>query len=174
MTGLAGAAAVVLAATFAVAARAKFVDASSTEASFSQLGLPRPARLRRAVIVWELLLAALLVLVPAAGAVTSIVTLGAFSGILERTRRSGAAVTCGCFGATSRRPIGAIDLARNAVLALLAALALGAGVSLARPDLAGLMIVTLGLGVAAIVGQLLELRGQVGSLYRIELAGEAR
>lgn len=171
MSGVAGAAAVMVAAVFALAATAKWRDRPTTARAFRDLGLPAPRRWVVPVIVAELCVAALLLLRPAIGGVVAIATLVAFSAVLAVAIRRGDDVVCGCFGAANDRPVGVVDLARNGVLVAASALAL-LGDGIARPSLPGLVTVTaLGVSVALVL-QLLTIRGQIGSVFRIELAGE--
>ena len=171
MSGIAGAAALVVAVVFALAAVAKWRDRPTTARAFRDLGLPAPRRWVVPVIVAELGVAALLLLRPAVGGVVAIAALLAFSTVLAAAIRRGDDVVCGCFGAGSDRPVGVVDLARNGALVVASAVALF-GDGLARPSLPGLVTVTaLGVSVALVL-QLLTIRSQIGSVFRIELAGE--
>ena len=109
--------ALALAAVFAWAGAAKLVDRRTTARSFRALGLPGGALLTTGVPVAELVLAAGLVLVPAAAAPVAVALLAAFSVVLGRALHDGVAVGCGCFGTARRGPVSARDLGRNAVLA---------------------------------------------------------
>ena len=120
--------AIVLAAVFAWAGAAKAVDRRATARSFRALGLPGEVVLTTGVPVAELLLAAGLVLVPAAAAPVALGLLTAFTVVLGRALREGVTVGCGCFGTARRGAVSGRDLARNGVLAALAlAVAINAG-----------------------------------------------
>jgi uncharacterized membrane protein YphA (DoxX/SURF4 family) len=111
---------IVLAAVFAWAGAAKAVDRRATARSFRALGLPGEVVLTTGVPVAELLLAAGLVLAPAAAAPVALGLLTAFTVVLGRALRDGVAVGCGCFGTARRGAVSGRDLARNGVLAALA------------------------------------------------------
>jgi hypothetical protein len=124
--------AIALAAVFAWAGAAKAVDRDTTARSFRALGLPGRALLTTGVPVAELLLAAGLVLVPAAAAPVAVGLLVAFSVVLGRALRDRVAMGCGCFGTARRGPVSGRDLVRNAVLAAAAvAVAVAGGTWLA-------------------------------------------
>lgn len=110
----------VLAVVLVAAALAKVRDPGRTRAGFERLGLPAPAVVGRAVPAAEVAVAVLLVVVPAWGGMVAFALLAGFTAYLAGLVRSGRQVPCACFGATSDRPIGARQLARNAVLLALA------------------------------------------------------
>ncbi len=171
MSGLAGAAAVCVAVVFALAAGAKWRDRPTTAHAFRDLGLAAPERWVAPVVFVELGLAMLLIVRPAIGGPAAIATLIVFSVVLAVAIRRGDDVVCGCFGATGDRPVGPVDLVRNGALVLTSFVA-ATGTGIARPSLVGLVTVT-ALGAAvALVLQLLTIRSQIGSVFRIELAGE--
>jgi uncharacterized membrane protein YphA (DoxX/SURF4 family) len=111
---------IALAAVFAWAGAAKVVDRRTTARSFRALGLPGVALLTTGVPVAELVLAAGLVLAPAAAAPVALGLLSAFTVVLGRALHDGVAVGCGCFGTARRGPVSGRDLVRNGVLAALA------------------------------------------------------
>jgi uncharacterized membrane protein YphA (DoxX/SURF4 family) len=132
-----------LAAVFAWAGAAKAVDRRATARSFRALGLPGDALLTTGVPVVELVLAAGLVLVPAAAAPLAFGLLVAFSVVLGRALREGVPVGCGCFGTARRGPVSARDLLRNAVLAavaLVVAVAGGTGVAAVAAGVVGALV----------------------------------
>ena len=123
MDGLAYAAALVLAATFAWAGVAKLVARQRTLAAFTALRVPAPDVLARAVPSVELVLAAGLVVVPGWAAVAALALLAGFTTFLVRGVRGGVVVGCGCFGAPGDAPLSSADLVRNGALLLAAAVA---------------------------------------------------
>ena len=123
--GLGYAAAVVLAAVFAVAASAKLRDPAGTTRSFRTLGLP--GSLGRVVPVVELAVAAGLLVVPAWAAIAALALLAGFTTFLVLGIKRGVTVPCNCFGSTSRAPLSGRDLARNAALEAAAVASLFAG-----------------------------------------------
>jgi uncharacterized membrane protein YphA (DoxX/SURF4 family) len=124
VTGFGFVCAVVLAAVFVWAAAAKFARPAVTAAGFRTLGLPVPGGLAWAVPAAEVVTAVLLVAVPPVGGVVALVLLGAFSAVIARALRLGLTTPCGCFGATSAKPVSRADLVRNLLLACLALAAL--------------------------------------------------
>lgn len=125
VAGIGYTAAVVVAAVFAVAGVAKLRHPAGTAADFEALGLPRARTMALFVPVAELSVVALLLIVPAAGAIGALVTLAFFTVFLVGRLRSGVHVPCACFGAARRDPLSWVEIARNIGLAVLAALALG-------------------------------------------------
>ena len=116
----------VLAVVFVWAAVAKLRDRPATVRAFTDAGLPAPEALAVVVPVVELVLAGLLVVVPAWGATAALAVLAGFTTQLALARRRGVDVGCGCFGGT--RPVPArLELARNAGLALIALIVVAIG-----------------------------------------------
>lgn len=111
---------VVLAAVFAFAGGAKFADQEGTAQGFHDLRLPKAPRLAVQVPAVELATAVLLIAAPVGGAIVALVLLVAFSILLALRLNDGDEVPCKCFGSMRTRTISWVDLARNAVLALLA------------------------------------------------------
>lgn len=168
MSELAYLAAVVLAALFAWAGAAKLGARSRTTRTFRALGLPAPAALAVAVPVVELALAAGLLVVPRSAAAGALVLLLAFSAVLARAVAAGTEVGCGCFGSARRDRVSVVDLARNALLAVAAVVALGAPAPDA-PGIAAVLAAGAAVGTAALLLALADLRRQVGSIWRMDL-----
>lgn len=143
------AAACVLAVTFAWAGAAKLGRPAETAAGFAALGLGRPATLARAVPPVELTLAVVLLAAPAAGGAAALVLLAGFSAALARALRRGVEVPCACFGRAGGPPVSWVELARNALLAALAVLALAAGLEPRVPALLAGVNVVLVVGASA-------------------------
>ena len=129
------AAAGVLAATFAWAGASKLGRPGETAAGFADLGLRRPVVLARAVPVAELGLAVTLLAVPAAGAAVTLVLLAGFSLVLVRALHRGDDVRCACFGRAGGPPLSWVELIRNGLLGVLAAVAVPAGLDPRVPAL---------------------------------------
>jgi uncharacterized membrane protein YphA (DoxX/SURF4 family) len=117
-------AAVVLAAIFATAGIAKLRDLRATLEQFTALGLPRPGVFTRIVPLAELALVTLLLIVPAVGAIFSMITLAFFTTFLVSRVRAGVSAPCACFGATVSTPLSWVDVVRNILLFLLSCAAL--------------------------------------------------
>lgn len=143
------AAACLLAAVFAWAGAAKLGQPAETAAGFAALGLDRPAALARAVPVVELALAVGLLAAPAAGAAAALLLLAAFTAVLARALRRGVEVPCACFGRAGGPPLSWVEVARNGLLAALAALALAAGLDPRVPALLAAVNVVLVAGASA-------------------------
>jgi hypothetical protein len=143
-------AAVVLAAIFATAAIAKLRDLRATLEQFTALGLPRPGVFTRIVPLAELALVTLLLIVPAVGAIFSMITLAFFTTFLISRVKAGVSVPCACFGATVSTPLSWLDVIRNIGLFLLAATALIATRPI-RPTPADIAVVAAAVGGAAIL-----------------------
>lgn len=118
-TPLALAAALIVAAVLAVAAVAKLRRPAETERDFADLGLPAASTLARLVPAAELVVAALLVILPGWGGVVAFGLLALFTANLAVVVRSGRLVSCACFGAASRAPVSARHLVRNGALLVL-------------------------------------------------------
>ena len=156
-SGIGYTAAVVVAAVFAVAGVAKLRDLRTTVEDFERLGLPNPEVFARLVPLAELAVAALLLIVPAAGAIAALVTLAFFTTFLVGRIRAGVTAPCACFGAASKAPLSGIEIARNIGLMVLSAAALATDRPV-KPSVADLALV-LGL-TAAGAGILHRLRGR--------------
>lgn len=124
--GIGYASAVVLAAVFALAAVSKLRDLDATATGFDELGLPSPRVFAAIIPLAELGIVALLLIVPAAGAIAAIVTLAFFTTFLIGRVRAGVRAPCACFGAARPTPLSWTDIIRNLLLVLLAAAALPA------------------------------------------------
>jgi hypothetical protein len=138
-----------LACVFVVAAGAKIRDLEGTRRGFAQLGLPRPAELAWLVPIMEVVVAALLVLVPGWGGVAGFGLLIAFTVVLVVTVRSGSPVPCRCFGGTRSDPVSWGQVTRNLWL-LCHALAASLISALTRPGLVDLVIAVAAIGVGPI------------------------
>ena len=126
-TGLADAAALILAGIFAWAGVAKFIGRTATTASFEALGLVAPGVLVVVVPLVELSAAVLLVLVAPVGAALALFLLVCFTVVLLRAMRSGLRVDCACFGAVPGREITPVDVVRNIGLAIMCQFAMFGG-----------------------------------------------
>ncbi len=109
-----------LAAALGFAAVAKLTDRAGTRRSFEELDLRSAAALSVIVPFGELLAAVGLVVAPAAGAAFALLLMIAFTVVVVRVVRSGAAVACACFGALSRRRsrLGWGSVVRNVAMAV--------------------------------------------------------
>lgn len=164
MNDLAYLSGVVVAATLGWAGVSKLGTPDLVAARFRELGLgPASGVLAIVVPPTELLVALALVTVPSVGGLAAAALLAMFSVVLVRVAGREEPIGCACFGGTSDRPVGPIDLLRNAALvgASLFAMtstptapALPAVVIVSLATLAGLMIVTLA-----------DLRREVGTLW---------
>jgi len=154
-------AALLLSATFAWAALAKFSDHPTTAGAFARLGLPAPGFLARAVPLAESGLVVLLIASPRAGGAVALCLLAAFSLILWRARHRGA--PCSCFGGSGQRVHTSVVMARNAGLSLAALASLWAVPQL--PSFAELVGVTTLLFLGLVVLALLDLRSRIGPLW---------
>ena len=158
-TGVGYAAAVALAAIFAIAAVAKLRDISATERDFVGLGLPRASFFARFVPLVELSIVALLLIVPPAGALAALVSLAFFTTFLIGRLRAGVRAPCACFGSSRARPISARDVLRNLLLMALALVCLATDRPTAITLLDALAVVV----VIAVAGGALHLAGRVRS-----------
>lgn len=108
--------ALVVAAVFGVSAAAKLRDREGTARSFAELGLVAPVGLAGLIPVLELLTAVALIALPVVGAFLALGLLVAFTVVILGVIRSGATVSCACFGATSSSPVGWGSVVRNLLL----------------------------------------------------------
>ncbi|MBX7068265.1 MAG: DoxX family membrane protein [Microthrixaceae bacterium] len=118
--------AVLLAVVFWNAGSGKLRDPSRVATEFEQMGIRSPETAAKVLPFVEFGTAVLLVAVPWVGAAVSLALLVGFTVILIRVVRSGAIVPCACFGASSTRPVSVVDLVRNGLLMVAAAVALAA------------------------------------------------
>jgi len=119
-------ASVVLGLAFVVAGGAKLAAGDEWPAQARGLGAPLIAI---PIVPWiELVVGAALVfrLIPPWPALAALVLLAAFSALIGRRLMHGEHPPCACFGAWSARPIGPMNLVRNAGLALLGLASLAA------------------------------------------------
>jgi hypothetical protein len=173
VANLGSTAALLLAATFTVAAAAKLRTRAATAAAFADLRVPAAPVAAVAVPVAELAVAAALVVAPRPGGVAATCLLVGFTAVLVRAARAGTPVRCACFGSTSADPGVAAALVRNGLLLGAALASLGASGPRA-PRLDSLVAVTSAWSAGTVVVALLAFRHRVGPLLRIRLAGEAR
>jgi uncharacterized membrane protein YphA (DoxX/SURF4 family) len=158
-TGVGYAAAVALAAIFAIAAVAKLRDVSATERDFAGLGVPRASFFARFVPIAELSIVALLLIVPPAGAIAALVSLAFFTTFLIGRLRAGVRAPCACFGSSRAQPISVRDVIRNLLLMALAVVSLATDRPTAITPLDALAV----LAVTAVAGGALHLAGRVRS-----------
>jgi uncharacterized membrane protein YphA (DoxX/SURF4 family) len=158
-TGVGYAAAVALAAIFAIAAVAKLRDISATERDFAGLGVPRASFFARFVPIAELSIVALLLIVPPAGAIAALVSLAFFTTFLIGRLRAGVRAPCACFGSSRAQPISVRDVIRNLLLMALAVVSLATDRPTAITPLDALAV----LAVTAVAGGALHLAGRVRS-----------
>ena len=159
VSGLGYAAAVALAAIFAIAAVAKLRDVSATESDFAGLGIPRASFFARFVPIAELSIVALLLIVPPAGAIAALVSLAFFTTFLIGRLRAGVRAPCACFGSSRAQPISVRDVIRNLLLMALAVVSLATDRPTAVTPLDALAV----LAVTAVAGGALHLAGRVRS-----------
>ncbi len=117
------AAALALAAVFAVAGTAKLRRRATTERTFRSLGLRASPALALGVPLAELVLAVGLVVVPDVASLAALAVLVGFTTFVLLAIRRGAAVGCGCFGSSRVAPVGGAEVVRNAFLAVAALVA---------------------------------------------------
>ncbi len=171
MSGISSLAAVGLAAVLLWAAGAKLLRPTETAADFRQLGLPAPMLLARLVPLVEIATALLLLMAPGWGGVVGFALLAGFTALLLAVVRSGRVVSCGCFGSSSTEPVSMVEVARNGLLLLAAAVA-ATSTGLVRPALPDLVVVSTTAIVGLLLLQLLALSRVAGGLFGAELAGE--
>ena len=158
-TGVGYAAAVALAAIFAIAAVAKLRNLAATERDFIGLGLPRASFFARFVPLAELSIVALLLIVPPAGAIAALISLAFFTTFLIGRLRAGVHAPCACFGASKAQPISALDVIRNLMLMALAIVSLATE----RPEKISALDALVVIAAIAIAGGALHLAGRVRS-----------
>jgi thiol-disulfide isomerase/thioredoxin/uncharacterized membrane protein YphA (DoxX/SURF4 family) len=152
-----------LAGVFAVAGVAKLFDLPGSRRAIEEFGVPgRAAAVAGTVLPFvELATAAALLIEPSArwGALAALVLLLTFTAGIANAMRRGRAPDCHCFGQVHSAPAGRRTLARNAVLAALAALVVAQGPAPAIDDWvaaqsAPVLIVIGVVVVAAVLGAL--------------------
>lgn len=174
MTGVATAAAWLLAAVLAASAVAKATRPRATAAALRRLRLPAPRAATAGLLVVEPVVAVVLVVRPRAGGVAALVLLGLFTAVVADRLRRGLAVPCGCFGGSGRAPLSAATLVRNVLLACAAAVALAAPAPLV-PALPDVLAAAGAAATGVVVHALVDLRGRTGRLWdnRLEPGPEA-
>ena len=158
-TGVGYAAAVALAAIFAIAAVAKLRNLAATERNFIGLGLPRASFFARFVPLVELSIVALLLIVPPAGAIAALISLAFFTTFLIGRLRAGVHAPCACFGASKAQPISARDVVRNLLLMAVAIVSLATE----RPTKISALDALVVVAAIVIAGGALNLAGRVRS-----------
>ena len=126
LAGAGATTAVLLAMVFWWAGFAKVRTRDRVVVELDALGIRSPEVVARVLPLAEVLTSILLVVVPWIGATLAIGLLVTFTVVLIRVVRSGAVLSCACFGATSQRPVSWVDVARNVGLIAAAAVALAA------------------------------------------------
>jgi len=172
MTGLATLLALTLAATLAVAAVAKLRDPSRTAGDFAALGLPMPTLLARLVPAIEVAVAVALLVVPGWGAVAAFGLFVLFTALLISLVRSGQPIACSCFGAVSDEPVSWVEVARNGVL-LVAAAVVTPFDELVVPGFAAVVAYSAAAVIGMVVVQLVAFKRDVGAVWSTHLSGEA-
>lgn len=131
-------ASIALATVFTIAGLAKLSNNSSTSVTLGEFGIPSRLTgvLSRALPLAELTVSVLLIGASTriAGAVGAMILLVLFSVAIVLQLARGNTPACNCFGQLAAAPISARTLARNAVLAVLAGIALYAGFAHETPS----------------------------------------
>ena len=155
-----------VASVFVVAAVAKLRSPEATQEATVSLGVHAAAA--AFIAPGELAVAALLLLVPRAGAAAAVGLLVLFTVLLKRVLAEGRTVRCGCFGAGSAAPVTSSSLLRNVALIAASLLAWSApsvrttsAVELSASLAVGLGVVCVGLLLHALA----ELRRTTGSVF---------
>jgi thiol-disulfide isomerase/thioredoxin len=147
-------AALLLAGVFVTAGITKLADRPGTRKAIEEFGAPRlVAPLTFALPLAEFTVAGLLVAAPtrAIGAVGALMLLGLFSGAIAVGLAQGRAPDCHCFGQLHSAPASWKTLVRNGVLAVLAVVALTAGVAGETPSAVAWIGELSGAGLLALV-----------------------
>ena len=165
MEGVAYCSALVLAGVFAWAGAAKLRDPAGTRRSFTGLGLPGSFVV--GVPVAELALAVGLMVVPPWAAVAALALLAAFTTVLIGALRAGSDVGCGCFGTSRREPVSFVEVVRNGLLAVAAAVAVAADRPLV-PDIEHVVLVSTATALAGLALALCDLRRRTGRIVAVE------
>lgn len=150
--GLAYLAGLVDAATFGLAALAKWRDPAGTARAFRDLGVPRPWLAARLLPPLEAALALGLVVLGGPAAVAAAPLLALFGGFLALRLRDGVRAPCHCFGGWRRHPLSAADVVRTVAL-LAAALLATTSAGPTAPTPGAVALTGLGVGASwAVVG----------------------
>ncbi len=163
--------AVVLAAVLAAAAAVKWTSLTETAEEFAALGIGRSRALPALVATAEAGAAIALIARPPLGAGAAGLLLVAFTGVVTWALASDNQASCGCFGPLSSEPVSTATVVRNAGLLALAVLA-GMRPSLAPPDLAASVAISVGALTALVLVQAAMTAQRLGRLWSVELAGE--
>ena len=166
MSTVSSASLTVLVAVFFFAAVAKLRSPGAIATATVELGAPQ--WMAPFLVPAECSVVVALVLAPQIGSALAIVMLSGFTFLLARVVRSGRAVSCACFGASSAAPVTATTVARNVGLLVLA---LVAGFSASLIDVpAGAVVPVLLLGAGIVVvgllaGAILDIRRTTGAIF---------
>jgi len=148
LAGVGYVSAVLLAVIFWAAGSAKLRAPATVAAEFEAMGIRSPETAAKVLPFLEFGVAILLLAVPWVGAAVALAFLIGFTVVLVRVVRSGAVLSCACFGATSTQPVSWIDLVRNGLLILTAGFGLFAErISPSAPDI----VIVLGATAVAVV-----------------------
>jgi uncharacterized membrane protein YphA (DoxX/SURF4 family) len=158
----------VLGVIFIWAASSKLASRSRTASSFRMMNLPAASFLATAVPLAELGVAVALVVRPRVGGILAIAMLAAFTLILRRAIAKGSHASCACFGSASTDPITWVELARNAMLSMLAIAAIAVPGE-AQHGLAAWFVVIGAVVVGSTTLALLRLVAKAGRLWRTTL-----
>jgi hypothetical protein len=132
------------------------------------MNLPAASFLATAVPLAELGVAVALVVRPRVGGILAIAMLAAFTLILRRAIAKGSHASCACFGSASTDPITWVELARNAMLSMLAIAAIAVPGE-AQHGLAAWFVVIGAVVVGSTTLALLRLVAKAGRLWRTTL-----
>jgi thiol-disulfide isomerase/thioredoxin len=168
------AAQLLLAAVFALAGVSKLLDVNGSRRSMVEFGLPRRAASVAGLVLplAELAVATGLVLQATArwAALGAFILLAAFIGGIANAMLRGRAPDCNCFGQVHSAPAGRLTLARNAVLAALAAFVVVGGPA---PAVDAWVPVAIGVAATAIAVTAWELRRRSSKRARQAALAEA-
>jgi Methylamine utilisation protein MauE len=117
MTTVSSASAFLLALLFFVAGVTKLRTPTAIIQAARDMGAP--SWVAPLLAPMEIGVSVMLVIRPRVGAIAAAGLLVTFTVLLRRVVRSGAKVSCGCFGSSSREPVTMVTVARNVALLLL-------------------------------------------------------
>jgi thiol-disulfide isomerase/thioredoxin len=147
---------VLLAGVFALAAVTKLADLRGSREAVAGFGVAEPLAAPLGTLLPFLELAVAVALLPRSsarfGALGAFALLAIFAAAISRSMARGEAPDCHCFGQLHSEPAGWRTLARNAVLAALAAFVAIAGWNKAGPSVTGWVGSLHGAGLVAFVG----------------------
>jgi thiol-disulfide isomerase/thioredoxin/uncharacterized membrane protein YphA (DoxX/SURF4 family) len=147
---------IVLAGVFALAAVTKLADLRGSREAVAGFGVPEPLAAALGTLLPFAELAVAVTLLPERtaryGAIGGFALLAMFAAAIARAMARGEAPDCHCFGQLHSEPAGSRTLARNAILAALAAFVAIAGWDKAGPSVTGWIGSLHGAGLVAFVG----------------------